>query len=279
MVAKIKNILLAASAGMVLGSPAMARSTTNTDYQSNGAAITNQIQVDSFRYNDKERTGTEEHANWVVRTPVGDGSVRNTPFSSLDEALSDSNLKNNIYDVGVGGGATPLKVAVLNNDLQLMRKCLDAGVNPDIGRENGKPGPDSPLAQAVNNYSILVKAGRDASIPKTQITALLEAGANPNIATTIRLNGSEKDSGKTPLHTMAELRDGEMIDLLIAHGADVTAKDAGKTPLDVYNSELTNLDGSSPTWRGEKNSETAQNLTPEKKGFSMLGWMARNSGR
>ena len=67
--------------------------------------------------------------------------------------------------------------------------------------------------------------------------------------------------------------------LFSRYGADVTAKDAGKTPLDVYNSELTNLDGSSPSWRGEKNSETAQNLTPEKKGFSILGWIARNSGR
>ena len=204
-------------------------------------------------------TGVDKYFEWEARVPVGHSSIQRFPIDSLDEALSDPDLKDHIYAIGIGGGATPLKVAILNNDLQLMRKCLDAGVNPDKGNMDGIAGLESPLAKAVNNYSNVAMEGKGPSVAREQITALLNAGANPNIPVSISLNECGR---QTPLHAMAKLRDNSMIRLLVSKGADITAKDCGQIPLDVYKANLTNLDGGALEWRESENAEIIQMLTP-----------------
>ena len=228
----------------------------------------------------QEQTTTSEE--WITRVPVGNG-WRTEPVTSLDEALKNPALKDHIYLAGVGGYQTPLAYGVINNDLGLIDKCLAAGVNPDAGRIGVMPGPDSPLAKAVNNYSQFKKKGRDVSVQEREIESLLKAGANPNITTSTRIISDEtghwrSGEGDTPLHVMAELRDDKMIDLLVSHGADVSAKREGRTPLDVYNADITTVSGGKLPWRGEKKAETVSKLTPEQSGVSLMGWLSRTGG-
>lgn len=278
----LKNTLLAVSAGVVLGSPAQARSNPNVTSASDGivAVMSDARTVDSTR----EKSSMASNVEWVTRVPVGSG-FRTEKVDSLEAVLKNPSLKDHIYASGAYGFQTPLACATLNNDLDLMHQCLDAGVNPDIGRIGQAPGPDSPLAKAVNNYSRLKKDGQDVSVQKEQIESLLKAGANPNIVTSYSLP-SEKGYGyeiqetrTTPLHQMAELRDDQMISLLVAHGADTSAKSAGRTPLDVYNSEITEVSGEPLAWRGEKNKETAEKLKPQSQDNALFGWLAKSGGR
>ena len=303
----LKKALRIASVGLALSAPMQGQAqeqesvplsnqaqTTQTEHRTprdfvlpDGRALTHdeflQMAHEMDAEQHQERFNTAEGNEWVTRVPVGNG-WRTEPVTSLDEALKNPTLKDHIYIAGTGGYQTPLGYGVINNDMGLIEKCLAAGVNPDIGRIGTGAGPDSPLAKAINNYSRFKREGRDVSVQAREIEALLKAGANPNI-TTAREVVSDKPGqwyegeGNTPLHKMAELRDNKMINLLISHGADVSEKRNGKTPLDVYQSDYTELDGSPLQGRDPANPDTIAKLTPKETGFSLFGFLSRNGGR
>ncbi len=259
-----KKTLAAVSAGMVLSGGAMAQAQERDDAEMTMKDVQSMYQ-ESRDTEHLERFNTAETGDWITRVPE-QGGYRNAPVTSLDEALKNPDLKNHIYLPGIGAYQTPLAYGVINNDLGLVGKCLSAGVNPDIGMIGKAPGPESPLAKAVNSYCRFKKEGRDVSVQKRMVESLLEAGANPNIRTSV---SSERDGANTPLHAMAILRDDAMIDLLVKYGADKSAKRGGQTPADIYNTELTGIGGAKLAWRGNKNPETVSKLTPES-GFSIL---------
>ncbi len=287
----LKNALRVLSVGVALSAPIQGRAQEQMGVGAIRLPGRKTVTLDEFQKmsdtlyaeQHKERSDTVAGNEWVTRVPVGNG-WRTEPITSLDETLKNPALKDHIYLAGVGGYQTPLAYGVVNNDIGLIDKCLAAGVNPDVGRIGVAPGPDSPLAKAVNNYSRFKKEGRDVSIQAREIEALLKAGANPDITTSEKVVSNEpgrwrSGEGDTPLHVMAELRDDKMIDLLVSHGADVSAKREGRTPLDVYNADITAVSGGKLPWRGEKKAETVSKLTPKSSGFSLTGWLSRSGGR
>lgn len=307
MTGKIKNMLLAASAGMVLGTPAMAKSTSTSNIERKDSPVmvesASRPKSDSnmLRFADgtemseedfingkyefdhaKERSGVEKHFDWEVRIPVRSG-IKRFSVNSLDEVLSNPELKNHVYSPGVAGEATPLSISIINNDLGLMQKCIDAGVDPNKGNR-AEDETASPLAKAVNSYTNLVKMGKDPSIARKQVTALLQAGANPN--TVIYSSPGEVLDGvkieptrETPLHAMAKIRDNEMIDLLLSYGADTSAKSAGRTPLDEYKVGSINYTNSLGEGRGENKPEMLKKLEPKSSFFSLFSSMYQGGGR
>lgn len=84
-------------------------------------------------------------------------------------------------------------------------------------------------------HNALSKAGRPAH--NYVVRLLLEHGADPNAATIANVETGAfmrdvRTKGETPLHRAAAFADAEAIELLLAHGADKTIKDAaGDTPL------------------------------------------------
>lgn len=210
----------------------------------------------------QEKTNVQDKLKWQIRKPLSGGRVLRQDVD-LDTALKNPDFKNHIYMSNPLPGPSPLKIAIMNNDMELLDKCLTSGVDPNIGfYQTGNADEDntrSPLAQAINNYTLLKRNGYATDIQKKQIQKLLNAGANPNIS----IISGERE---TPLHAMAKIRDSEMIKLLIQKGADVSIKNQGKTPLDVYQSDIYEAYGDKPvSWRNEKNEKTIQSLTP--KGF------------
>ena len=101
-------------------------------------------------------------------------------------------------------GDTPLHKAIERNALRLAELLLASGANPDITNHHGA----SPLHRAAGYNSVRVQP-------------LLDAGADIDL---------RDGSGAAPLH--AAERDGEVIDLLLAAGADARAVDDwGRTTL------------------------------------------------
>jgi cytohesin len=132
-------------------------------------------------------------------------------------------------------GNRPLHYAVEKGHLEVIRALLDARADPNI--------QDSdfgfrPLHLAV--MSGVSRAQREATIaqfgpPVQQYMSL--ATAEEMIATLVAgradPNLTDQIHGQTPLHVAADEGDAEAAAALIAHGADVNAKDRkGRTPAD-----------------------------------------------
>ena len=123
-----------------------------------------------------------------------------------------------------------LAVAVVMRNMPAIRTALSHGADPNIEDINdwlpyvhdvrrSRPEPATPLLYAVSNVP-LPATNSDITIARL----LLEAGESPNHA--------GKD-GYTPLMSAAVRGDVNHARLLLAHGADVYAKDMdGKTALD-----------------------------------------------
>ncbi|MBI3934719.1 MAG: ankyrin repeat domain-containing protein [Acidobacteria bacterium] len=105
-------------------------------------------------------------------------------------------------------GATALAWAVYHDDLETAELLIAAGADVNAANDYGV----SPLALACTNQNPVM------------VETLLKAGANPKTA---------QWTGETPLMTATRLGTVEVVNLLLAHGADVNAKESrrGQTAL------------------------------------------------
>ena len=116
------------------------------------------------------------------------------------------------------GGMTALHAAATLGREELVRKLIVRGASLDASF--GRP-PTTALSIAFRNgFKDIVKC-------------LLESGANPNVSIETP-SGPPEQRGVTPLIYAASVGDTEMVQLLIAHNADLSAPKAdGLTPLMV----------------------------------------------
>ncbi len=146
-------------------------------------------------------------AGWRVDVP---NSRNQTPLhlaasqgESATRRMLDAGANPNRRDIR---GETPLHVAAVRDQAKAVAALLAAGANPDLAPRGGHP----PLWTAAS-------AGR-----REAVEALLEAGVNPN-----RLYRW------SPLHWAASNGHGDVVRVLLAHGADPAIEDhRGRTPLD-----------------------------------------------
>lgn len=157
----------------------------------------------------------------------------------------------------VEGRVKPMQWFVYYNDVTALKAIVEAGgdlESLDLDAELGNAafyghwkvcdfllmhGADArhalPSTGETALHSALCKAGRPYYIYVVRL--LLEHGADPNARTTPgRESGAfmrdVRTKGETPLHRAAAFADEATIQLLIEHGADVTAADVnGDTPL------------------------------------------------
>jgi ankyrin repeat protein len=150
------------------------------------------------------------------------------------------------------GALSPLLVAVAQKDADLVRLLLSRGAKVDLA----DPDERTPLNYAVSMNAVDVAR------------ALLEGGANPcaiawraedveplhiaaghkdgkamvelllahkaDVNARERSVGREQQRGRTPLHVAVEANNAEVVEVLLAHGADWTIEDStGRTALDL----------------------------------------------
>ncbi|HEY3416578.1 MAG TPA: ankyrin repeat domain-containing protein [Armatimonadota bacterium] len=107
-------------------------------------------------------------------------------------------------------GMTPLHFAAYLGDEKLVCELVRRGARINVRDVYGR----TPLYFATSQRHVAA------------VRALLHAGADPNISTLETFEARE-----APLHMAARLGDGEIITLLLAHGADPTMiDDLGRTP-------------------------------------------------
>lgn len=159
-------------------------------------------------------------------------------------------------DVGLAGhaGVTPLIAAAYNGNLVVLDALLGHKANPATTDGTGKtallyaaargfPSIVTRLLDAgidvntvyANGLTVLSwAAGYSEDVPTaegvTLVTRLLERGAKTDIA---------DDRGQTPLMIAAAMDHAEVIDILLAHGANLQARDAsGKNAVDLASSDV-----------------------------------------
>ena len=133
-------------------------------------------------------------------------------------------------------GVSPLHVAVMNANWDLAKRLIDAGADVDQWDVYG----EAPLYTAIG-LRTRVDGGRASIDPPnetdglTVVRLLLERGANPNMQLFFRpanVRGSTNTRGSTPLIRAAANADREVVELLLAHGADATVYMADRqTPI------------------------------------------------
>ncbi len=142
----------------------------------------------------------------------------------------------------------PLVEAAERGDLAEVRRLLDGGADPDVGRESDGLTPliSALILQHPAIVELLLARGANPNAfeerhmaplqfaiiagQRDMVTALLEAGANPN-------TGSDQGAGgMSPLSAAAAVGDLDLAELLLDHGADIDGGDLGAgemTPLAV----------------------------------------------
>jgi ankyrin repeat protein len=133
-------------------------------------------------------------------------------------------------------GVSPLLLAIMNANWDLAQQLIEAGADVDQWDIYG----EAPLFTAVGLYS-RIDGGRASIDPPNEtqgediVRLLLERGANPNMQLFFRpanVRGSTNTRGSTPLIRAANGGDLEIVELLLAHGADPTVYMADRqTPI------------------------------------------------
>ncbi len=167
-------------------------------------------------------------------------------FYTLSSRMPEEQLLE-VFDLLLEHGANPAHTAQVGRhrlallafaapeNLQLLRRALEAGADPTPGLEHAlwnrayaaadllvARGADLE-ARTAKGRSLLAEFTRWGHV--TTVRWLLERGANPN---------ARDASGETPLHAAASRGQAGLVRLLLEHGADPRAEDGrGRTPLDV----------------------------------------------
>ena len=133
-------------------------------------------------------------------------------------------------------GVTPLHVAIMNANWDLAKRLIEAGADVNQWDIYG----EAPLFTVIGNRS-RTDGGRGSIDPPNQtdgmtiLSMLLERGANPNMQLFFRpanVRGPTNTRGSTPLIRAANLNDREVVELLLANGADATVYMADRqTPI------------------------------------------------
>jgi ankyrin repeat protein len=116
----------------------------------------------------------------------------------------------------------PLVYATYWSPLKFVRALLDAGADPNLNDNDGFP----PIMAALSMLQETPGANRRADVTEV-VTLLLERGSDPN---------QRGINDYTPLHYLAGLGDVARIRLLLAHGADPSARtriDDFETPKEI----------------------------------------------
>jgi ankyrin repeat protein len=133
-------------------------------------------------------------------------------------------------------GVSPLHLAIVNANWDLAKRLIEAGADVDQWDIYG----EAPLFTAVGQRT-RYDGGRASIDPLnktdglTIVRLLLERGANPNMQLFFRpanVRGPTNTRGSTPLIRAANNNDLEVVQLLLAHGADATVYMADRqTPI------------------------------------------------
>ncbi len=187
--------------------------------------------------------------------PVGIQDAPGTPeVTSMDviEALLEAGVEPNTQlnvrrpsnqggrfgDPNLSTGATPLYLAVLNNDTEVIEALLEAGADPNIVGMGATP---FLLAAGVNPFG---GRGGGGSGGNTELLDLLiEHGADVNARVTGTLTysmrisrGMSDDEGTSALHYAVQSGNADMVRYLLQNGARTDLTDwSGRTPLDIVN--------------------------------------------
>ena len=148
------------------------------------------------------------------------------------------------------GGLTPLHQAVLSGQAEITRILLKRGARVDALDNLGRTPLLILASGSIDNLDvvkILLQAGADPNaVQHGDQTSVLEyvarhgrvAEAELLVTAGARINARDSVFGMTPLHDALDCWDGaignhDMVRFLIAHGADVNARDLnGQTPMD-----------------------------------------------
>jgi ankyrin repeat protein len=117
-------------------------------------------------------------------------------------------------------GSTPLQRAAYGGDVEMMKLLLEHGANIALANVNG-----------VSPMIALTNPGGTRNRNKSELTVM--QGLELLMAAGADINQKSGVNGETPLHTTARLNWPEVVKFLVAHGADLEAKDNnGLIPLD-----------------------------------------------
>ena len=166
-------------------------------------------------------------------TPMARGGLAALHFAVREgdeasaRALLDGGAEINLADAD---GTTALTVAIMNKNYSVAKFLLERGANSNLADTRGR----TPLYAAIDarneDYSALPSRKGTDVLPDIQlIQALLDRGANPNLALSKNLPGrsgmdagdTSLDQGSTPLMRAARAGDGTVMKMLVARGADV----------------------------------------------------------
>ncbi len=147
-----------------------------------------------------------------------------------DAALTLLDHDVNVNRVSEGDQTSPLLIATINGHFDLAMKLLELGADPDLASESG----GTPLYAAINAQFPAKTSYPQQTAHKNQqtthaelVAALLEAGADPNVRLNKKLwyqaynfDQQSDTTGATPFWRAAQALDVEVMQLLVAHGAD-----------------------------------------------------------
>jgi hypothetical protein len=114
-------------------------------------------------------------------------------------------------------------------DVEIARLLLQYGVDINTMDDSSQ----TPLMLTLTRLNLRYDIGGDAPMPPWEpyVQLLVESGANVNLAYKEDPDWLNQE-GQTPLHKAAYIGDEKLVVLLLAHGADVNARDTGGgTPL------------------------------------------------
>jgi ankyrin repeat protein len=129
-------------------------------------------------------------------------------------------------------GVTPLHLAIVNTNWDIAKQLIDAGADVNQWDIYGQ----GPLFTILGNYTRQDTSKGPLDPPnatngRAVLDLLLAKGANPNMQLFFRpagVRGPTNWRGSTPLIRAANAGDVEMVDLLLAHGADATLTTADR---------------------------------------------------